>query len=329
MVLYRHKHQKVKNIESLGDISIESIRKYLSDKEIKPYFIFASGYGEEADRMVLELCNYLDVYHNRKPFKNENTPQIEDFKAYYKEQVDFYLDYLGATDFSDVNGELNEENFEQKILNEHKFNNFLLEHLMDYTFGTGSEKFRINIEDRPGSYQGKSYQYYYVYPSIKGDGQYSFDNRYERGFGWFSDIARYAETGDEAYLFHEGFFPDIIDSWQIADDGHLMNLEEYRKKVVEDRKTVERNNYIVREKSRAHDKGEYVDVKVLDCYFIYTNTPVYVIYTWYRDDSLNDLVRSLIIDSYGTDGYEKFAEEVSKAQNGETVIIDLSEFRKC
>ena len=317
---------KVKNIESLEDISIESIRKYLSDKEIKPYFIFASRYGEEADRMVLELCNYLDVYHNRKPFKNENTPQIEDFKAYYKEQVDFYLDYLGATDFSDVNGELNGENFEQKILNEHKFNMHILDYLMSETFGRVSQKIRICMESRTGTYQGKSYEYYFVYPVITGNGQYSFDNRYERGFGWFSDIARYAETGNEAYLFHEGFFPDIIDSQQRADDGHLMSIEEYRKKVVEDRKTVERNWDLGRRRSKAEDEGEYIEIRAFRCYNVIVGYPLYDVWTWYMDDSLNDMARERIISIYGINGYEKVIEEISKAQKGETLTIDLSSY---
>lgn len=300
------------------DISPESIREYLSDKELVNYLVFETGYGKKADYMLLDLVNYVYTYHKMPPFSNENSPTIEDFKANYKSRIDFYVDYMGATDFSDIRGELNKENFEQKILVEKKFNMSWFLRITSNTWGNSDDKVYNELEQRSGRYQGKEYLYYFVYPVVKEQSEYWYDNRYESGFGWFSDIARYAETGDETYLFQESFFGDIVDNEQTAEDGHIMNMEEFRQ--------LKRDENKKRDERREYEKKQFEARKKNDCVTVYIdymgegNRSKTRESKWFLDDTLNEGWRQSFKSLMYEDGeYEKFVQEVSKVPAGGSI----------
>lgn len=299
------------------DISPEGIREYLSDKEVVTYLLFESRYGEKADYMILDLVNYVYTYHNVAAFPNDS-PTIEEFKANYKSRIDFYIDYMGATDFSDVRGELNKENFEQKILIEKKFNMYWFQHIKSHTWGNANDKAYNVLEQRQGVYQGKIYDYYFVYPAIKEQSKYWFDNRYEKGFGWFSDIARYAETGDETYLFQDNLFSDIVDNEQIAEDGHIMDMEEFRQFMRDKNKKADERREYETKQNDARKNNSYVSVYIN--YIGEGNRSKTRESKWYLDDTLNEEWRGdLKSFMYGEGEYEKFVQEVSTVPAGGSI----------
>lgn len=306
-----------------------------SDEELteakRYYDIGTAEWSPERIAYMLRAKNYVKE-HCPIP-ENINTLSQEDYKNFLKQYLDTVFEFLqwNTNDFShfyESISDIKDHNRVMEILENHIPNYTIFINIITWS-GQITDLMYMNFEPRSGELNGaESYQYFYTSPNSYQKESPYFGNTFygSRKVGGFFDLLRYAQTRDEKYLCSKEFFPDIIDSWQIQErrdtDDHYLSLEEL------DKRSAEESDLISRQ-WEAYRNKKYVPIKILMFYNEVMGYPEYVSgYNWYEDDSLNDSLKESIVESFGEEGYAKLLEQVSTAERGKELLIDLSPYWK-
>lgn len=305
-----------------------------SDTELteakKYYDVGTVEWSPERIAYMLRAKNYIKE-HCPVP-ENVNSLTQEDYKNLLKQYLDTVWEFLQWNDdfsqFYETISDIRDHNRVMEILEKHIPNYTIFRDVVQWS-GQITELMYIDFDPRSGEMnETEGYNYFYTSPnSYKKESPYFGNTFYgSRRIGGFLDLIRYIQTKDEKYLCSREFFPDIIDSWQIQErrdtDDHYLNLEELDKRSAEEADLISRQR-------EAYNNKKYVPLRIYMFYNEVMGFPQYGSgFIWYEDDSLNGSLKESILEDFGEEGYAKLLEQVSTAERGKELEIDLSAYWK-